>query len=79
MLPLPLVQPPPAGCGEGSTPTHALLPSDHRKFGTHQSLTLAAAPLTPLPNRQVTVKEASGGSISIGFSDRNFKQGRHPG
>ncbi|KAI7842482.1 hypothetical protein COHA_003836 [Chlorella ohadii] len=28
---------------------------------------------------EITVKEASGGSISLGFSDRNFKQGRHPG
>ncbi|PSC76243.1 Ran-binding 10 [Micractinium conductrix] len=39
----------------------------------------------PVPRRQliyyfeVTVKEASGGSISLGFADRNFKQGRHPG
>ncbi len=36
-------------------------------------------PCPPHPNRQITVKEASGGSISLGFSDRNFKQGRHPG
>jgi hypothetical protein len=28
---------------------------------------------------EITVKEASGGSISLGYSDRNFKQGRHPG
>lgn len=39
----------------------------------------------PVPRRQlvyyfeVTVREANGGSITLGFSDRNFKQGRHPG
>lgn len=39
----------------------------------------------PVPRRclvyyfEVAVKEASGGSITLGFSDRNFKQGRHPG
>jgi hypothetical protein len=39
----------------------------------------------PVPRRtlvcyfEVTVKEARGGSVSLGFSDSSFKQGRHPG
>lgn len=39
----------------------------------------------PVPRRrllyyfEVTVREATGGSITLGFSDRAFKQGRHPG
>lgn len=39
----------------------------------------------PAPRKQllyyfeVTVKEASGGSIAIGFADHSFKHGRHPG
>ncbi|EFN56813.1 hypothetical protein CHLNCDRAFT_144348 [Chlorella variabilis] len=50
------------------------------------SCDLRAAPSNhPVPRRclvyyfEVAVKEASGGSITLGFSDRNFKQGRHPG
>lgn len=39
----------------------------------------------PVPRKQLlyyfemTVREANGGSLAIGFSDSNFKQGRHPG